>query len=205
MKSELDGVLIILPYAYTPNMKIAARTRLCLLINFIGLCAIILFIFSTSDLAELFRFGPSDDLTIMSVKMNTWEKYVGLVVVICIIKVLEVGVNDIGSPNLGFSIYDPTETVVYGFDRMELQLLANGMWMVNSLGMVFKTMIIVSRTDIALISVISGELASAVTIYYLLGKKTEFYPDFDTKSEHKKYLKTLNIQTELTDVVVSSD
>jgi len=159
-------------------MRIATRTKVCLLVNFLGLIGIIAFILATSDLDILFRFGPSSDLLIMSIKIDTWGKYIGLVVVICIIKVLEVGVNDIGSPNLGFSIYDPTETVVYGFERSELQILANCMWLVNSLGYIFKTMIIVSRTDVALISVISGEIASAATIYYLLGKKTMFYPEF---------------------------
>jgi len=186
-------------------MKIADRTKLCLIVNFLGLCGIVVFIFTTADLHKLFTFGPTDDLTIMSIKIDTWGKYIGLLVVICIIKVLEVAVNDIGSPNLGFSIYDPTETVVYGFTRTELQILANGMWMVNSLGYVFKTMIIVSRTDVALISVISGEIASAATIYYLLSLKNEFFPQFDTKDEHKKFLKSLNIQTDLTDVLVASD
>ena len=183
-------------------MRISTRTKVCLLVNFLGLCGIIIFILCTSDMDKLFEYGPSANLTVMSIKVDTWSKYIGLVIVICIIKVLEVGVNDIGSPNLGFSIYDPTETVVYGFERTELQLLANGMWMVNSLGYVFKTMIVVSRTDIALISVISGELASAITIYYLLGKKVEFYPDFDTKSDYEKFSQSLNIQTELTDVLV---
>jgi len=190
-------------------MRIATRTKLCLLINVIGLVGIVIYVLVTADLAELFKFGPDSELKIMSVYINTWSKYIGLVVVISIIKILEVGVNDIGSPNLGFSIYDPTETVVYGFGRTELQLLANGMWMVNSLGYIFKTMIIVSRPDVALISVFSGEIASAATIYYLLGKKTEFYIEFDTKTEHEKHgihqykkIDEENSDTELIDVVI---
>jgi hypothetical protein len=187
-------------------MRIAARTKICLLINFIGLVGIIIFVYTAADLTELFRFGPSNDLTIMSVQINTWGKYIGLVVIICIVKILEVGVNDIGGPNLGFSIYDPTETVVYGFGRMELQLLANGMWMVNSLGYVFKTMIIVSRIDVALISVVTGELASAATIYYLLNKKTQFIADFDTKTDYKAHCKGFEQcknDQELTEVIVN--
>ncbi len=167
-------------------MRIAARTKLCVLLNFVGLIGIIIFVMFASNTTELFRFGPSSNLTIMSITVDTWGKYIGLCSVTIIIKILEVGVNDIGSPNLGFSIFDPTETVVYGFRRMELQLLANCMFIVNSLGYVFKTMLIVSRVDVALISVISGEIASAVTIYYLLGKKTKFYPEYDTKDEKDK-------------------
>lgn len=183
-------------------MRIATRTKLCLLFNFIGLLGIICFVLGTADLSDLFKFGPSDDLTIMSIKINTWYKYIALLVVICVIKILEVIVNDIGSPNLGFSIYDPTETIVYGFNRMELQLLANGMWLVNSLSFVFKTMIIVSRTDVALVSVVSGEFASAFVIYYLLSNKKQFISDFDTKDEYKQYQDNTSC-VELQEVVIN--
>lgn len=98
--------------------------------------------------------------------------------------------GDIGSPNLGFSIYDPTETRVYGFTRYQLQLLANSMWLVQSIGNVFNTMVMVSRLDIALLSVFASELAGAASIYYLLGKKKNFYPDFDTKDEYDEFMKS---------------
>ncbi len=180
-------------------MRNAARTKICVLINAIGLLGIICFVLITADLQELFKFGPSEDLIIVSVKIDNWPKYIGLVIVICVIKILEVGVNDIGSPNLGFSIYDPTRADVYGFHRTELQLLANAMFMVNSLGYVFKTMVIVSRVDVAIISVLTGELASAATIYYLLSKKENFYPQFDTENEKKK------VDTELNDINIKID
>jgi hypothetical protein len=55
-----------------------------------------------------------------------------------IARVLEVLVNDIGSPAMGFQIFDPTKTTVYphwgsanavyGFTACSLQLAANGMW-----------------------------------------------------------------------------
>lgn len=164
-------------------MRLATRTKLCVLVNFIGLLGIVVFVFCTASTEDLFTFGPSEDLTVMTMKIDTMFKYVGLIAVTIVIKILEVSVNDIGSPNLGFSIYDPTETVVYGFGRTELQLLANAMFMVNSLGYVFKTMILVSRLDLAFASVISGELASAATIYYLLSKKSRFVTDYDTRDE----------------------
>jgi len=168
------------------SMRLAARTKLCVAVNLIGLVGIIVFVACVADTDELFAYGPSVNLTVMAMRVDTWPKYVGLIAVTVVVKVLEVGVNDIGSPNLGFSIYDPTETVVYGFGRAELQLLANCMFMINSLGYVFKTLILVSRIDLAVISVVSGELASAATIYYLLGKKTQFYPEYDTRDEKEQ-------------------
>jgi len=46
---------------------------------------------------------------------------------------LEVLVNDIGSPNLGFSIYDSHRINMYGFTRNQLEILANLIWLTNNL------------------------------------------------------------------------
>jgi ADP-heptose:LPS heptosyltransferase len=93
--------------------------------------------------------------------------------------------NDIGSPNLGFSVYNPTNTIVYGFTKNQLQILTNLMWTSNSLGIIFKTMILISRLDISLLVVISGEITSIFVIRYLLNNKKDFIPDFDSKEEFK--------------------
>ncbi len=164
-------------------MRVLLRTQLCLLLNFVGLCGVILFILAVADYKELFAFGPSANLIILTVRIDTWVKYVGLVAASCIFKMLEVFVNDIGSPNLGFSVYNPTTTVVYGFTRLQLQVLTNCMWMVNSLTYVFQVTIIVSRLDIALFSVVTGELTSACVVGYLLSNKSRFVPNFDTKED----------------------
>ena len=139
-----------------------------------------------SDSKDIFAFGPSENLIIATIKIDSWKKYITLLLSICATKMIEVVVNDIGGPNLGFSIYDPTEVVVYGFTKAELQFLANGMWAINNIGLIFKTMVIVSRLDIALISVFFGEIASTAVITYLLSKKKRFVPEYDNKQEEEE-------------------
>jgi len=164
-------------------MRIATRTKICFWTNFLVLCLLLVCSFLAAPEGGLFIFGPSDSLKIGNVTINSWTRYITLLSLICVFRSVSVVINDIGMPNLGFSIYDPTTETVYGFGRAELQILANGMFMVTSMSNIFSTLVIVSRLDIAVISTLSSELASAMSIYYLLGKKKKFVRDFDTKEE----------------------
>ena len=160
-------------------MKKLNRTILCVLINLAITCAIALFIFfARGDNDKIWHFGPSENLIVLSITVKTWPVYIALILISCSLKAVEVGVNDIGSPDLGFSVYDPSVKKVYGFTRLQLQLLTNSMWLFNNVSNIFKTVVLVSRLDVALISTLAGELTAIFTIAYLL-KKKEFYPDVD--------------------------
>ena len=164
-------------------MNIYQRTRLCVILNCLSVVPILLFAVVKAE----WRFGPSEDLVILSIHINTWSLYITLLVLSVLLKVLEVILSDIGAPNLGFSIYDPTKTTVYGFTKCQLETLANLMWASQSLGNVFKIMILVSRLDVALISLVFSEIASCFVIKYLLSKKKEFIPQFDTESDYDEF------------------
>ena len=167
-------------------MRIAQRTKYCFWANFSLLCLLVTCAVLASPEGGLFVFGPAATLKIGNVIIDTWLRYSILVVLVCLFRACSVIINDIGMPNLGFSIYDPTTETVYGFRRTELQLLANGMFMVTSLSSIFSTLVIVSRLDVAVISTLASELASAASIYYLLGKKRKFIKEYDTEDEAKR-------------------
>ena len=124
---------------------------------------------------------------VISVPINTSVSSNRPLVLSSLLKILEVGLNDIGSPNLGFTIYDPTKTKVFGFTRWQLEIETNAMWLSNNVGTIFKTMILVSRLDIALISTFCGEIAGMFVMHYLLNQKKEFIPQYDTKDEWESY------------------
>lgn len=163
-------------------MNKLSRVGLCLLINTITLLCVFVFLIVFNENNSLWQFGPSDSLNVLSIKIDTWTKYILLIVLICLIKASEVAVNDIGTPDLGFSIFDPSETTIYGFTKNNLQFLSNSMFLVNALGNIFKTIVIISRFDIAIISVVSAEITSIFTIRYLLNKK-KFVPYQQFKDE----------------------
>jgi hypothetical protein len=161
-------------------MRIITRTTLCACGNTIGLILIIVFIGLFGE--NVFEFGPSKNFSILHVKIDTWYKYIAIIAMSCINKMIDVVVNDIGSPNLGFTIYDPTKKIVYGFSRYQLQFLANWMWFINDVKSAVNILIVISRFDVALISIIASQITSIIVINYLLGLKTAFIPNRDYPS-----------------------
>lgn len=69
---------------------------------------------------------------------------------------------------------------------INLQVLANLMWLTNNLMSIFRLMVTVSRFDIALLATLSSELTSVITIRYLLNNKNAFYPEFETEEEWRR-------------------
>lgn len=179
-------------------MKKLQRVTLCVLVNLATTGVIVLFLVFARGDSQIWQFGPSDDLVVLSVPVNTWPVYISLISISCLLKIAEVGVNDLGTPDLGFSVYDPSVRRISGFTRLQLQLLTNSMWLLNNLSVIFKTVILVSRLDVALISTLAGETASVFTIAYLLRKK-EFYPGEDAE-EGKERLISDQQQRDLVDI-----
>jgi len=74
-------------------------------------------------------------------------------------------------PILGFNIYDPNKKQIEGFTRMELQVQANLMYMMNAIRYALTLQLSIIQIDIAVISAIFSEMASIPTIYILLKDK----------------------------------
>ena len=56
-----------------------------------------------------YRYGPSEDLIIISIKINTWTRYFILLAYIMAIRVCKVFVSELGMPILSFNIYNPNQ------------------------------------------------------------------------------------------------
>ncbi len=152
----------------------------CLAMNVAILMAVFVIVFVFKDPnSKYFRFGPNEDLFLISVKIDTWSKYFVAVFTIGIIRIGEVIVNEIGSPILGFNVYNPDKKHITAFTRIELNFLANGTYFINGLRGVFMVVISISQVDIALISVIVSEITSIWTVRLLLNEKTF---EYDQKS-----------------------
>ena len=130
-----------------------------------------------------YRFGPSEELIIISIKINTWTRYAILLVYILIFRICKVFVTELGMPILSFNIYDPNRKKIKDFTRKELQTLANIMFMLNAIRYALTLQLYIIQIDIALLSGIFSELASIPTIYILLKDKVF---EEDVKSEELK-------------------
>ena len=73
------------------NLTSSEKVRFCLIINFISLVSMIclIFIFKNDD-SKYFRLGPYDDLNLISVTIDTWTKWIIVVIFLCIMGVIDV-------------------------------------------------------------------------------------------------------------------
>ena len=164
------------------------KVRFCLIINFISLVSIIslIFIFKNDD-SKYFRVGPYDDLNVISVTIDTWTKWIVVVIFLCIMGVIDVIIRELGLPVLDFNIYNPDKKVITDFSRYELNYLSNGMFMVSSIKGVFNTVISITQLDLALITVVVKELTSIITIRFLLNEK-KFTSKKDLRNVNSKIM-----------------
>ncbi len=154
-------------------MNTCQTIRLCLVINVLLLMFIIIVSCTLYDgETKYMRFGPHEDLVLLSIKINTIKKYIFVLIFITIIKSCGVYINDIASPILGFNIYNPDKKEITEFTRYELQFYGNAFWLISGLQQIFLTMVSISQFDIALFSLLISEFTSFIIINQLLDKKT---------------------------------
>lgn len=157
------------------------RLKNCIFINFALLFLIIVVISVLKEPNDkYFRIGPNEELSVMSVKINTNAKYLLFQIFIAFTEVTRVIINEIASPILGFNIYNPDKKIITEFDKDELQIMANSMWFINNLISALYIMVTISQVDIAILKVIYSEITCIYTIRMLLNekqfiKKSDFY------------------------------
>ena len=151
----------------------------CIIGNAISLFIVVLSIASMNINGIYLRFGPNDNLVIVSVLIDTWFKYLVLLFVISTINVIKVVSEDVGMPILGFNIYNPDKKVITDFSRFELEIMANIMYLICSIRELFLILITISQIDIAIFDVIVKGVASFYTIELILNEKIFEQPDAD--------------------------
>lgn len=154
------------------------KVKFCLILNIVLLTTIGALIFLYDSNSKYFRFGPHEDLVMISVKINTWKKYCILLALVTITNIVKVLVEDIATPILTFTIYNPSNNVIRGdFTRSELRILSSSSFLVNNLRYIFEIMLTVTQLDIAIYSVFIDQLTGVYTINQLL--KPKIFPKED--------------------------
>ena len=148
------------------------RLKICIIGQVLLLISVIIpTVLLANKESTYYRFGPSKDLIIISVKINTWTRYGILMVYILIFRICKVFINELGMPILTFNIYNPNQKKIEGFTRMELQVLANVMFTLNAIRYALTLQLAILQMVIAVISGVFDELAAIPTIYILLKDK----------------------------------
>lgn len=152
-------------------MKAKTKLKYCVTGNILLLVVIVIIITHYQHESKYFRFGPSNDLIVISVNINTNDRYLILLLIISLVKITKVVVEEIGMPVIGFSIYNPDKKVITEFTKNELQFYGNTMYLTSSLRYIFEVMVTITQIDIAIYSVIISEITTLFTIRLLLNEK----------------------------------
>ena len=149
------------------------KVWLCLLGNLITMILVLVIVcIFRDDESKYFRFGPQSDLIVISIRIDTWNKWLLLNLFIGLVKGCDVLVNELGSPILGFRVYNPDKTEIDDFSKNELNFLANAMWFTNGFRTILMSVVSITQIDIAFSGMIISELVSIGTVRHLLnGKK----------------------------------
>jgi hypothetical protein len=169
------------------------KVKLCFILNLILLIiVIVLNIIFASDTNKYLRFGPNNDLIVISVKIDTFEKYIGLLITISIIKITKALIDEYGGPVLDFTIYNPDKKIITEFYKNELYLLANFMYLISDLRYIFQLMATISQIDIALYGTLMSFIGSLITSRLLLNEKV-FIKNNEEKNEIEEINNTIEI------------
>jgi len=127
-----------------------------------------------------FKVGWSNSLILISVPINTRVRYILANVSIASVKIVSVVIGEIAHPIIGFNIYNPDKKHIKEFTKHELQIYGNIMYLVEGFKSVIMVMVSITQIDIALISMLVGEITTIFTIRMLLNEKT--FGDTKSKS-----------------------
>lgn len=164
------------------------RLKICIVGQLLVLIAVIIpTVLLANKQSTYYRFGPNDDLIVISIKINTWTRYAFLLVYTMIFRICKVFINELGMPILTFNIYNPNQKIIEDFTRMELQVLANIMFTLNAISYAITIQLSILQIDIAVFSGIFSELAAIPTIHILL-KDKEFKSDETKKEKETSYI-----------------
>ncbi len=152
--------------------NISKKLKICLFGNFLLLMFVFaLVIMFRDDKSKYLRWGPQDDLIIISVAIDNYTSYAILLFCIMVINISDVLIQEIAMPILGFNIYNPDKKEITDFSKNELQFYGNAMYLINAVKTVLLLLVNISQIDIALWGVVVSETASLFTIRMLLNEK----------------------------------
>lgn len=146
------------------------RAWLCFFANAITLITFIVLVcvFGTG---QYVKFGPSEDLNLIGIKIDTWTKWGISIALICVISIVDCITVEFGMPFISFRIYDPDVKEIKDIKPVELQILANGMYFCSSMKRALYTLAIVTQLDYAVFRVLASEITSIYTIRVLINEK----------------------------------
>lgn len=143
-----------------------------LIVNFINVLTILILIFYVSSDNSYVRFGPSKDLYVLGINIDTWTKYMVLQIILCFNEVISSYSIDKLYPIMYFNINNPDKKEIINYNINELQFYGNSLYFLYNIRYGLQIVISISQIDITLLKVLYSEFTCAYSIRTLLNEKT---------------------------------
>lgn len=153
------------------KLSINRKIQVCIGLNLL-LVILTIIIITTNAEKSLLKIGYSNDLYIIGVQINTFNKYILLHSIIFIIEFCYSIIYEYANPIMYFNVFNVDKKEITEFGKLELQIYAQTLWFLCSLKYAIMIIVSITQLDIAIAKVIYNEIAVAIVIRVLLNGKT---------------------------------
>lgn len=153
------------------KLSINRKIQVCIGLNLL-LVILTIIIITTNAEKSLLKIGYSNDLYIIGVQINTFNKYISLHLIIFIIEFCYSIIYEYANPIMYFNVFNVDKKEITEFGKLELQIYAQTLWFLCSLKYAIMIIVSITQLDIAIAKVIYNEIAVAIVIRVLLNGKT---------------------------------
>lgn len=124
-----------------------------------------------------FRFGPSDDLVIvgLSIRVNTWDRYILLMLYQFIDPVIGVASGDFVFPWVYSSVMNPDKKEI-DVPKFQAWSIANYTWLLKSAKRLFSLGVSMSQIDFFLMDELGALVTGAITSFICVKEKIYVAP-----------------------------
>jgi len=153
------------------NLSINKKIQFCIGANLLLVIITIIIILDNAD-KKLLRIGYSNDLYVIGVQIDTFNKYMLLHFYIFMIEFCYSIIYEYANPIMYFNVFNVDKKNISDFSKFELQIYAQSLWFLCSLKQAFMIIVSITQLDIAIAKTIYNEIAVAIVIRSLLNNKT---------------------------------
>ena len=151
-------------------MNTVKAIQLCVITNTSLLFIIFTIIYNVAD-KNLLRIGYSQDLVILGVAIDTYDKYILLHFLIFTTEFLYALVYEYANPILYFNIFNEDKKEIKCFSKNQLQFYGQALWFTTSIKNAIMLLVSIQQLDILVSKCISYEIAVFIVIRKLLNNK----------------------------------
>lgn len=158
-------VVVTRSFTHAEKLRFSTAAKLAVLVMLYA------FFHSQGGQRHIENFGPQDDFVVLDVVINTWPKYMAIMMIVAVTEVVMVLDKQIAAPIIKFYVYNPHVDKIEWMLRGELEFLCNSTSSMEMLIELIVLMMMLTKLDILLFGVFVRMATRIFTIHYQTSSK----------------------------------